>query len=43
MTEKTQPTLTIITPTYNQADFLRDTIESVLSQDYPKHRIPCSG
>jgi glycosyltransferase involved in cell wall biosynthesis len=35
MTDKNLPTITIVTPAYNQADFLRDTIESVLSQDYP--------
>ena len=31
----TDPVLTVITPTYNRAGYIAETIESVLSQDVP--------
>jgi len=32
---KSRPWITVITPAFNRADLLAETIESIFAQDYP--------
>jgi glycosyltransferase involved in cell wall biosynthesis len=41
---KSLPSLTIVTPSFNQGRYIRETIESVLRQEYPDaHHIVCDA
>jgi len=38
MSDTMQPRITVVTPTFNRAGLLRETIESILAQDYDAYR-----
>jgi glycosyltransferase involved in cell wall biosynthesis len=39
MSSALRPSFTVIIPTYNRAEFIRDTLESVLAQSYTRYEI----
>lgn len=41
MTKKQQPLVSVFIPTYNHQEFIKETLESALTQDYPNFEIIC--
>lgn len=39
VTDDYEPTVTVVTPMFNEGEGIRETIRSVLAQDYPAHKL----
>lgn len=39
VTDDYEPTVTVVTPMYNEGEGIRQTIRSILAQDYPAHKL----